>query len=66
MKEVNIRRIKTYDVSLRLESLLFKEEIEGIWEGPHDIKTKVVRLHYLLINTTEHFLPLILSFVNDE
>ena len=43
MKEVRVQRIQTYATSLRLESLLSKEEIEGILEGPHGIKAKVVR-----------------------
>lgn len=44
MKEVRIQRIQTYSISLRLERLSSEEEIEGIWEGAHDIKAKVVRL----------------------
>lgn len=43
MKEVKIQRIQTYVVSLSLESFLSEEEIEGIWEGPHGIKAKVLR-----------------------
>jgi len=31
-------------LALILERLLSKEEIEGILEGPHGIKVKVVRL----------------------
>ena len=44
MKEVRIQKIQTYVVGLRLESFSSEEDIEGIWEGPHGIKEKFVRL----------------------